>query len=68
MSLRDVLRVLDVMTWFLNHDKPLFRLIDEKIKDIVKNRNMKRYSEDNENVENEVNYNDNFCFFHKFFY
>lgn len=31
MSLRDVLRVLDVMAWFLEHDEPLFQLMDDKL-------------------------------------
>lgn len=31
VSLRDVLRVLDVMAWFLEHEQPLFRLMDEKL-------------------------------------
>jgi hypothetical protein len=31
VSLRDVLRVLDVMAWFLEHDEPLFQLMDAKL-------------------------------------
>lgn len=31
MSLRDVLRALDVMAWFLEHDQPLFQLMDDKL-------------------------------------
>lgn len=31
MSLRDVLRVLDVMVGFLEHDEPLFQLMDAKL-------------------------------------
>jgi hypothetical protein len=31
VSLRDVLRVLDVMAWLLEHSQPLFQLMDEKL-------------------------------------